>query len=248
MNPIINIENLQFSYDVNEPVLRNANLKMEANSFMSVIGPNGGGKSTLLKLILGLLTPQGGEISVLDKSPAKAARDIGYVPQNTNINKNFPIQVLDVVISGAMSPWQMSPAKEDVEKAHDLLKKLEIDQFAKRRIGELSGGQRQRVMIARALVSDPELLLLDEPTANIDAHGEHTLFELLESMTEERGVVMVSHDVGIVLQMTDATVACVNKDIHLHKTSEISREVIEEIYGHPINMLAHHHHDCGEEH
>ena len=244
---VISIENLNFSYDPRDPVIVNANLAVEEGEFMALIGPNGGGKSTLIHLISGLLKPLSGKIKVLDKSPKSASSKLGYVPQNTNFNRNFPITVKDVVLAGRLKPWQWRHRKEDYlacDRALDLMGVLDL---SKERIGELSGGQRQRVLIARAISSTPEILLLDEPTANIDAVGEQRLYDALKTLNKEMTILIVSHDISVVSKHI-SSVACVNRDIHYHASSEITGDMLSKVYGDAMDYVQHHRHACGENH
>ncbi len=184
--------------------MQNVSLKIERGDFLALIGPNGGGKSTLLRLILGLLTPSRGTITC-------KASAIGYVPQNTNINTAFPITALDVVGMGAA-------AANRREESLEALRSVGMEAFAHRRIGELSGGQRQRVMIARALVSHPEVLMLDEPTSSIDPQGQRDIYELLAKLGQKMTVVVVSHDIAVVVRYAKK-VAYINRTLTFHDIS-----------------------------
>ena len=212
----LQVENLRFSYD-REPVLMGVNLEVEEHEFVAVIGPNGGGKSTLLKLIMGELLPDEGKITVLGKSPREAREEIGYVPQNTNVNLDFPIRVLDVVMMGnpkqhrEAAPWweRLFPIRYNaVEKrcAYSTLEKVGMADYLKRRIGDLSGGQRQRVMIARALCAHPRLLILDEPTSSIDIQGQKQIYALLKELSRDLTVLVVSHDLSVITEYADKAV------------------------------------------
>lgn len=184
--------------------MQNVSLQIERGDFLALIGPNGGGKSTLLRLILGLLTPSRGTITC-------KASAIGYVPQNTNINTAFPITALDVVGMGAA-------AANRREESLEALRSVGMEAFAHRRIGELSGGQRQRVMIARALVSHPEVLMLDEPTSSIDPQGQRDIYELLAKLGQKMTVVVVSHDIAVVVRYAKK-VAYINRTLTFHDIS-----------------------------
>jgi zinc transport system ATP-binding protein len=198
-----------------------------------VIGPNGGGKTTLIKLVLGLLKPDRGHISVMGGPPGKFSSAIGYVPQNVHINENFPITAMDVVLMGCLDPRgrrrkKKSKSKER-EEAMDTLARLHMADHANKKIGELSGGQRQRVFIARALMTHPRLLLLDEPTASIDTKGQADFYELLETLNKELAILVVSHDLFIVSNYVKS-VACVNQGLHYHPHEEITGEMLETMY------------------
>ncbi|MFO7459128.1 MAG: ATP-binding cassette domain-containing protein, partial [Desulfatiglandales bacterium] len=172
-HPIVEIRNVFFSYNGHE-VLQDVTLDVLQGDFIAMIGPNGGGKTTLLKLMLGLLKPTGGSVRVLGVPAQKASHHIGYVPQEIHGNRSFPITALDVVLMGKLEPGKRFTRKsrQDREEATKALERMDMAAFAGRRIDELSGGQRQRVYIARALVTQPKLLLLDEPTASIDTRGQ----------------------------------------------------------------------------
>ncbi len=222
--PIIEIKNLSFAYD-KELILENINLNVYKKDFMVFIGPNGGGKSTLVKLILGINPLQKGSIEILDKPFYKSLSQIGYVPQNTNVNLNFPIKAIEVVMMGRSSKKRslFGYSKEEVSHAMEMLKQVGMQNFAHSKIGSLSGGQRQRVMIARALCLDPKILLLDEPTSSIDADGQKRIYELLKELNKKITVVVVSHDISIILEYA-SKVAYVNKKLLFHDLSSIKKE------------------------
>ena len=228
---IIKIKNLSFSYE-KQKVLQDIDLKVEDGDFFAVIGPNGGGKSTLLKLILGFLEPDCGEIKVFGKSPKKALERIGYVPQNTNINVNFPIKVLEVVMMGHVKSEEEKKREGFLGKFFDLgyshfekscalnaLKQVGMEEFADKKIGLLSGGQRQRVMIARALCAHPSLLILDEPTASIDSDGQKKIYDLLKELNKTITIMVVSHDISVILGYANK-VAHINKKLVFHDISQ----------------------------
>lgn len=227
---VIDISDLWFTYN-GQPVLENINLDIHRGDFIAMIGPNGGGKTTLLKLMLGLLQPSKGTVRILGNPPSKATHQIGYVPQDVNINRNFPITALDVVLMGKMSPgnrWKHNRT-ESVNEAMAALERMEMSDFAHRKIGELSGGQRQRIFIARALVTSPQLLLLDEPMASVDSRGQNEFYRLLKELNSDITVIVVSHDL-LVISGYVKSIACVNKRLHYHNQSEITGEMLEEMY------------------
>ena len=242
---VVQIKNVGFAYN-GQPVLEDVNLAIRQGEFTAMIGPNGGGKTTLLKLILGLLKPETGSVRVLGRSPRKASHQIGYVPQNVHINRNFPITALDAVLMGKLAPgrnWRRQSARD----RHDALKALDrmgMQPFADCRIGELSGGQRQRVLIARALVTAPRLLLLDEPTASIDSKGQMDFYNLMKELNKEMTIMVVSHDL-MVISTYVKSVACVNRRVHFHDQAEITCDMIETMYPHaaadvcPVELVAH---------
>jgi zinc transport system ATP-binding protein len=239
--PVIAIDNVSFSYG-GPPALEHISLNIEKGEFLGVVGPNGGGKSTLLKLILGLVKPDTGRIRVFGKTPEKGREHIGYVPQHARFNKDFPITVEDTVLLGRLgktkSLWGY--AKEDKSLCQQALHETEILDLKRRRLNTLSGGQLQRVLIARALVSDPEILILDEPTANIDLRVEEDIFGLLKKLNERATIIVVSHDVGFISEYVNR-VACLNRTLICHQTSAISGEMIEDLYATPVQMIHHIH-------
>ncbi|QCD45579.1 metal ion ABC transporter, ATP-binding protein [Campylobacter mucosalis] len=211
------IKNLSFGYD-SEDVLRDIDLKFDVSDFLAIIGPNGGGKSTLLKLMLGLLIPSGGSIEIFGKQPSCVSHLVGYVPQSFEINQSFPLSVLDVVLMGLIDQKKFGfYTKTQKNYAMQSLEKVGMSRFANARISELSGGQRQRVYIARALVSEAKILMLDEPTASVDAKTQAEIYTLLRQINLDGcGVVLVSHDTSIALSFANK-IAYVSKTLHLHK-------------------------------
>lgn len=241
MDSIINIDNVSFSYS-HILVVRDINLAVGEGEFLGVIGPNAGGKSTLLKLILGLLQPDAGKISVFGNRPDKGRSRIGYVPQHPAFSRDFPINVRDAVLMGRLGEtrWYGGYTQEDKEIAINALKAVEIDNISNQTIDSLSGGQLQRVLIARALTSRPDILILDEPTANIDMRAEEDIFGLLKQYNDHMTIIVVSHDIGFISAYVDR-VACLNQTMLCHTTSEISGKTIEELYGAPVKMIHHAH-------
>ncbi len=245
MTPIVEINNLSFSYNA-KPVLEDVNLTLRQGEFTAMIGPNGGGKTTLLKLMLGILKPDRGTVCIDGKSPQQASPCIGYVPQNVHLNRNFPITVMDVVLMGKLGShkrWRRQPADHRKE-ALATLEQMEMADFAHKRIGTLSGGQRQRVFIARALATQPKLLLLDEPTASIDTKGQADFYRFLKELNKEITILVVSHDL-LVISRYIRSVACVNRQFHFHDQAEITGEMLETMYpcsGEevcPVELVAH---------
>jgi len=238
-NPVVEIHHVYFSYDGGN-VLEDVNLQVPNKDFLAIVGPNGGGKTTLIKLILGLLKPQKGSLRVFGVPPARARERLGYMPQHASLDPLFPVTAMDVVLMGRLG----SASKRgffkaaDREKAEEALEMVELYEARNRSFAELSGGQRQRVLIARALVSDPELLILDEPTSNVDAALEVELFELLVRLNEHMTVAVVTHDLGFVSHYVKS-VACVNRRVVLHPTSGITGEMINQLYGHDVRMVRH---------
>ncbi len=223
-------------------VLESINLELFAGDFLGIIGPNGGGKSTLLKAILGLINPDRGKIDVFGLPPARARSRIGYVPQKTVFDRSFPVKAQDVVLMGRYSRVGLLHryGKEDRHFALEALKAVGMEDRAEREIGELSGGEQQRVFVARSLVSDPDLLLLDEPTAGIDSAQQTEFYELLSHLNCHLGkaIIMVSHDLTAVSTYV-SKIACLNQRLYYHGSRELSNEDIEKAYGCPVEMIAH---------
>lgn len=212
----IEITNLSFAYE-QDSVLEDINLQVNNNDFLAIIGPNGGGKSTLCKLIIGLLKPSKGSIKINGNKISKSLSQIGYVPQNTNVNTHFPIKVIEVVMMGHVGskPPLVGYDKQEMKCALNALSQVGMQNFADKKIGALSGGQRQRVMIARALCAHPKILLLDEPTSNIDLQGQKQIYELLKELNKSIMVIVVSHDISLVLQYATKA-AYINKKLTFH--------------------------------
>lgn len=240
-NKVIAVDDVSFSFD-GPVILDHVSLSVKKGEFLGIVGPNGGGKSTLLKLILGLLKPGHGRIRVLGKSPRKGRAMIGYVPQYAGFERNFPITVQQTVLLGRMgkSASLFGFNGHDTELANRALQETEIADLKDRLLNTLSGGQFQRVLIARALVSEPEILILDEPTANIDSRAEADIFDVLKQLNERITIIVVSHDIGFISEYV-TTVACLNKTLVSHETASISGKTIEELYGVPVQLIQHRH-------
>ncbi len=236
----VTIRHVSFSYD-GTSVLEDVNLTIKERSFISIVGPNAGGKTTLLKLMLGLIRPSRGTIEVLGMPPEKARTRIGYMPQQVQFDLQFPVSVFDVVLMGRLGNTKpFGPfGRTDKAIACDALRKLEMQDMKNRPFTALSGGQRQRVLIARALACEPEMLLLDEPTANVDLVVEKELFELLHEMSKAITIVVVSHDVGFVSHYVQSVV-CVNRRVLVHPTTTLTGEVIRDLYVSDVCMVSHH--------
>lgn len=227
----IEIDNLSFAYG-KTAVLEKVNLSIEENDFVAIIGPNGGGKSTLMRLIVGLLKPKSGEIRLFgEKVPSKKVA-VGYVPQNTSKNVEFPITVAECVALGRLGLSAKSP---EVLAA---LGRVNMKGYAGRRLGELSGGERQRVLIARSLVCNPRILFLDEPSNNIDAAGQESLYRMLDEFSKTMTIVIVTHDL-MALSHRVKSVVCVNRSVHFHAGSSLTEEMITSTYGCEVDLIAH---------
>jgi zinc transport system ATP-binding protein len=236
---VIRLEHLWFSYGA-ELVLEDVNLSLKPLEFLSVIGPNGGGKTTLLKLLLGLIKPTTGEIQVLGTTPDHSRRQVGYVPQSATIDERFPTTVWEVTLMGRLGriPLGKKYRTEDRELAAEALYKVNMYEMRNRQIGKLSGGQQQRTFIARALVTQPQILLLDEPTASVDSRIKQDLYELLGALNEQMTIIMVSHDIGVVSQYAK-TIACLNRRLVYHDEKGITPEMLAETYQCPVDLIAH---------
>ncbi len=230
-------------------ILKNLDLRLNKGDLLGIIGPNGGGKTTLIKVILGLLEPDRGEIRVFGKEPKKSRDRIGYVPQYTDFDSQFPINVLNVVLMGRVGKLGLSPfySKEDKEIARKSLEKVEMDDFKERQISELSGGEQQRVLLARALTTKPDILLLDEPTASVDERIKTNIYKLLQKLNQDEGmtIILISHDVGFLSSYVEK-LACLNRELVYHGDSELTHDMIEESYGCEIDFVAHHHKNIRE--
>ena len=240
-DPAIAVEDLSFSFG-GAPALKGVNLQVFAGEFMGLVGPNAGGKSTLLRLILGLLEPQVGRIRVLGLPPREARRRLGYVPQHPSFPRDFPISVEQVVLMGRLGVgprvgWYRAADRAAARKA---LGEVEAEDLARRRIGTLSGGQLQRVLLARALVGQPEVLILDEPTANIDQRLEGDIFDLLAVLKGRLTILVVSHDIAFISSYVDR-VACLNRTLICHRTDAVGGDLIRQLYGEDVRSVAHRH-------
>jgi zinc transport system ATP-binding protein len=233
------MEDVYFAYDV-RPIIEGAHLHVEKYDFVAIVGPNGGGKTTLLKLMLGLLHPTRGKVRVFGGAPESARPRMGYVAQYINIDPSFPVNVLDVVLMGRLGKTlRIGPyRKADKEAAREALREVEMSELRHRPFSALSGGQRQRVLIARALASEPDLLLLDEPTSNLDVHVERQIYELLAELNKRLTVVLVSHNLQFVSKFVK-TVACVKQKVVTHPTCEITDEVLKDFFGEDYLMVRH---------
>ncbi|MBN2218270.1 MAG: metal ABC transporter ATP-binding protein [Pirellulales bacterium] len=243
--PAISVENVSFFFGP-MPVLEQVNFSVARGESISIVGPNGGGKTTLLKLVLGLLHPDEGRIRVLGQSPIDARLRMGYMPQRAEHDLQFPVTVLDVVLMGCLGKPGVSglfgwhgPAGR--RAAVEALDRVGMADYRRRSFAALSGGQRQRVLIARALASRPELLLLDEPTANVDVASETRLLEVLRQLEQEMTIVVVSHDLGFVAEIV-RKVICVNRQVRIHPTSQITGDVIRDLYEQDMRMVEHDQH------
>ena len=241
-NVVIDIDNVSFNYGT-VPVLEDISLKIYEDEFIGIIGPNASGKSTLLKLILGLLQPGKGTIRKINHDGNDLLRNqIGYVSQHITFSRDFPVTVTEVVMMGHVTAASkyFRFNKDEITTAEHAMQTLEIEDIGKRQVGTLSGGQLQRVLIARALVCQPDILILDEPTSNVDMRVEEDIFALLKNYSEHMTIIVVSHDIAFISGYVDR-VACLNRTLVCHNTESISGKMIEELYDAPVKMIHHHH-------
>jgi zinc transport system ATP-binding protein len=231
--PLIEVRDVTFGYG-KEVVLDHVSLAIQPRDFLAVIGPNGGGKTTLIKVILGLLRPWSGEVIV--RTPRG---HLGYVPQFSTFDRSFPLRVRDVVLMGKLGRRGLIRryTKEDREDVERILERLKLTDVALSHVSGVSGGQLQRVLIARALAGDPEALFLDEPTASIDAESREVLREILEELNQRIPVVVITHDVTSLSTMA-THIACINRRLFYHG-AELDQHALEEVYGCPVELVAH---------
>jgi len=234
MKTILTIKNLEVKFD-DTVTLENVNFEIKEKTFITIIGPNGGGKTTLIKSILGFIEPSKGEI-IKDKN-----LKIGYVPQKNSFEEKFPIDVKTVILSGILNKKIKlfhSYSKENINDLAITLKKLNIENLKNKQINELSGGELQKVLLARAIISNPNLLILDEPFSNIDSSSTNDYYHVLETLAKSMSILIVSHDIGTIISHTD-DVICVNKKVHYHHDKELTNNDIQSTYGCPIELIGH---------
>ncbi|MGP4080849.1 metal ABC transporter ATP-binding protein [Pseudalkalibacillus sp. R45] len=247
---IVSIENVTFNYQERK-VLENINLDVPEGSFLALLGPNGSGKSTLIKMILGLLPLQQGSIFLFGQNVKKFKNwpKIGYVSQKANsFNSGFPATVFEVVSMGIFGKVGMFKflKKHHKKRVHEAIEIVGLKDYTNQNIGELSGGQQQRAFIARALVSDPQLLILDEPTVGVDVSSVESFYELLRELNQQKGItlILVTHDIGPVTNLV-THVACLNKQLHFHgdthEYEDFDNRQLSSFYGHPVHMMDHKH-------
>jgi len=239
---VITIENLSFSYGAVD-VLSDVSMTVSRGEFLAVIGPNGGGKSTLIKILLGILKPYEGKVRIFGKKPG-LSKNISYVPQDVSAGRGFPVTVREVAMMGRMLTKRSLRTKEDVLAVDAVLDKLSLLDSASKRMDDLSGGQRQRALLARALATEPEMIFLDEPASNVDMKGQTRIFDLLAELNSHMTVVVVSHDLTIIPKYA-TSVACVSGSVHKHDDAEVTEDMIYESYGSmegcPVELVAHGH-------
>ncbi len=238
-NNIVEINHVYFTYgDV--PVLQDVNITIEERDFLAIIGPNGGGKTTILKLILGLLEPDKGTVRLFGRVPKQARRFVGYLPQLFRFDFDFPINVTEVVLMGRLGKKGVGKkyTKADIGVSLRALQKVGMENLGATEIGALSGGQRQRVLIARALATEPRLLLLDEPVSSVDTQWQQSFYELLHDLNKDIAIIVVTHDVGVISTYFDK-IACVNRKLYYHGSKKEGMHKISELYECPVQLITH---------
>lgn len=241
MNKLIEIERLNVGYENKPNVLSDVSLTIFEDDFLGIIGPNGGGKTTLLKTILGLIEPQDGVIKFYNNGKVVPSLNIGYLPQINQIDKKFPISVSEVILSGLTPHKQLIRrySSKDRQKVKDVAERMGIEELLTRAIGELSRGQLQRVLLGRAIIDNPKLIILDEPSTYVDKLFETNFYKLLGDINKEIAIMLVSHDVGTIISLVK-NIACVNQGLHYHSGSDISQEWLTNAYQScPIEILGH---------
>lgn len=235
----VNLSNIKVSINGID-ILENVNLTIPEKEFLGIIGPNGGGKTTLLKVLLGLIKPNSGSVKIFGKVPEENLGMIGYVPQFSSFDADYPVSVLDVVMMGRLKHKKLLGgfSAEDRSIVDESIELVNLSDYKYRQVGYLSGGEKQRVLIARALTTKPKLLLLDEPTASIDSKTGKSFYDLLEKLNEDITVILVSHDIGAISAYVNK-IACLNKKLVYHDTKEISAEMLEQVYHCPVDLIAH---------
>ena len=239
MKPLVNLENVDAGYN-GKKILRSVNLKINPHDFIGIIGPNGGGKTTLLKVIIGLIIPYTGKVSYSFSEKNEDFRKfIGYLPQQSNIDRTFPISVREIILSGLISgkSFFKKYSKDDFNQADKIMERIGLSNISNKPVGDLSGGQLQRVFLGRALISSPKLLILDEPDTYVDNRFEHELYENLIELNKEIAILLVSHDIGTISSYIK-TIACVNTELHYHESNKISSEQLK-VYNCPIDIITH---------
>ena len=234
---VLTVENVSFSYG-SRPVFRDISFTIYEGDYVTVLGPNGGGKSTLAKLMTGLLVPASGRIRVRGVTPKNAGHLTGYVPQYMKFDTNFPITVFETVLTGCLDRSIGFYTKQQKRDALSVLASVGLENLARASFSEISGGQRQRTMIARALVGNPDLLILDEPTSGVDAAIEQDLDVLLNRLNERLTIIMITHDFGFV-DKSVSRVLCVNNGVVEHPVEDVDESLILSAYGRGVKSVRH---------
>lgn len=233
----VQMEHVSLEYN-KIPILSDINLTIDEKEFVAVIGPNGGGKTTLLKMILGLVKPDKGIVKVLGKSPQNARPRIGYLPQHSNFDPAFPMNVFECVLMGRYRGLFKNYSVEDKDAVLKALRTVKMEGYIDRQLGRLSGGQIQRVLIARTLVREPELLLLDEPMASIDPEMQNEFYNLLSKINKDMTIIMVTHDIGVVSTHVE-NIICLNRKLFCHGPPELAVKSLGNVYQCPVELIAH---------
>ncbi len=243
MNKILEVNNLSAGYEKNPQIIKRISFSVTQNDFLGIIGPNGGGKTTLLRTIMGLIKPTEGKISFYNNEGKKVSKiNIGYLPQLNKIDQKFPITVFDVILSGLSVgnrlPFLPLPSKYK-QKVHEVADQMGVEHLLKRSIGELSGGQLQRILLGRSIIDNPVLLILDEPISYVDKQFETNFYKILDEINSRMAIILVSHDIGTILSMVE-NVMCVNQDAHYHCGTEISQDWLDRAYDScPFEIVGH---------
>jgi zinc transport system ATP-binding protein len=239
VNKRIEIKDVTAAYGA-KTVLRNVTVNVYEGDFLGIIGPNGGGKTTLLKVVLGLLPAISGSVHFYKEGKEVSSIKIGYLPQMNQIDKKFPISVKEVIASGLVSEKRLfrSFGAGQQERINEVIRQMGLEELTARPIGELSGGQLQRVLLGRSIVSRPDVLILDEPSSYVDKRFESHFNHLLEEINRESAIILVSHDIGTVLSLVK-NIACVNETLHYHAGVDISEDWLGEAYACPIDLIGH---------
>lgn len=244
----LSFEHVSFAYG-DRLILDHIDWQVQDQEFWALIGPNGGGKTTALKLALGLLEPSAGVVRIMGQAVEDGRVHLGYVPQFATFRRDFPLSVQETVMHGRLGlrPWWSRMNAADWQAVENAMRATSVLDLAQRSISQLSGGQMQRVLIARALATDPKVLLLDEPTAHVDTGSERELFDLLAQLRERMSIVLVSHDVGLVSQHVDH-IACMHQTLECHPAGGVASLSFQRLYGMPVSLVDHHHHHTHDNH
>lgn len=237
MNPLIQLSNLSAGYG-RHTVLNNVNLTISERDFLGIIGPNGGGKTTLAKTLLGLLKPISGTVSYFHNGAPVPALRIGYLPQYNKIDKQFPISIFETVLSGLPKSLWKRYSDADRRRVDNILRQMNLFELRTQQIGQVSGGQLQRALLARAIVSQPVAVVLDEPDTYIDRQFNVQLYQLLDQINLHSAIILISHDIGSVLRNV-RSIACVNGSLHYHPDTELPEGWLDHHYGCPIDIVGH---------
>jgi len=239
--PVVELQGIHLTLQ-EQVILEDVNLRVEAGDFLGLLGPNGGGKSMLIRVMLGLCPPDRGSVRLFGRPPEEGRGRVGYVPQFASFDRQYPISVMEAVLMGRLRPRRTfrSLTAADRDSARRALQRVDLSDLADRQIGRLSLGQLQRVLVARALAVEPELLVLDEPTASLDPGSGSGVYQVLEEISKQTTILLVSHDLGVVSSLV-RSIACVNRRLYYHGAPEITREIFEESYGCPIGFVTHRH-------